>query len=112
MNEAWVDGYEVLFENERNIGMQKALETIPSRTQDILKSYYYEKRTYVEIGYALRLTSERVSQIGRKGLRQLRTFFRLQILAEHGWERAERHVKKEWIIQKQKKINQRKIIWQ
>ncbi len=90
MNEEWIDGYEVLFENERNIGMQKVLEELTIPEQQTLKDRYYERLTYAEIGKKLKVSRERTRQIALKGLRKLRKLGRLQILADHGWERVER----------------------
>ncbi len=88
--EEWIDGYEPLYEKERNEGMQKALDSLTSREQEALKYRYYDNLLYREMEEKLRITRERASQIVRKGLRKLRRPHRLKILVDYGWEEAEK----------------------
>lgn len=91
--EEWIDGYEPLYEKERNEGMQKALDTLTPREQEALKYRYYDNLLYREMEKKLRITRERVSQIVRKALRKLRNRKRLKILADSGWEEVEMAIK-------------------
>ncbi len=81
--EEWIDGYEPLYEKERNEGIQKVLDSLTSREQETLKYRYYDELKWREIGPKLKICAARARQIEKKGLRRLRMPVRLKLLAEY-----------------------------
>ncbi len=90
MNEEWIDGYEVLFEKERYVGLYKILETLNPRERQTLQERYFHKLTYAQIGKNLRICPQRASQIIQTALRRCRHRFRFEIFKEYGAGRGER----------------------
>lgn len=71
-DESAVNAEEKLMKSEQLGFMEKAIETLPEREQQMLQLIYFEELTMKEVAYIFDISTPRVSQIHGKALLKLR----------------------------------------
>jgi RNA polymerase sigma factor for flagellar operon FliA len=65
---------DFIAELEKKISIQKLLMKLKKVERKVIFEYYFEGRTFKEIGQMLNLTESRISQIHKKALARLKQF--------------------------------------